>query len=76
MKIKVKNDTVTKEEYNEIKRAMNILSGCVWKGSSVGYSVDGTDYVFIHPHRSKQEVLEAIDTIGSLYGIKIEKGVR
>lgn len=70
-----KNSCIKKEDFNTVYDAMDTLGECICKYPSGGFKdKDGQDWVDVMSLVSREEVIDAIKVIFSVYGIKIENG--
>lgn len=75
MKINLKKDgSVLREEYNAIASAMSVLGNCIFPPTNGYVDENGVDRVQIFMIPDLEDVIEALDTMASLFGFELREG--
>ena len=67
------NGAVSKEDFNKLMSAVNVLGECIYKYPTAGYvGKDGVSYVYLDAMSTPREVAKAIQTIAPLFGLDVK----
>ena len=75
MKIKLKKDgSVSREEYNAIASAMSVLGNVIFPPTAGYIDENGAERVQIFMISDMEDVIEALDTLASIFGFELKEG--
>lgn len=75
MKIKLEKDgTISRKEYEAIETAMSVLGNCIFPPSGGHIDKNGVDRIQIFMIPEMEDVIEALDTMSSIFGLELREG--